>query len=137
MYSFAKLKHLLSTYLLFPYANASLIQAEINTHLHVLHISLTTNYNSAIDSGAALDTMTAKFGRSSSVGWHYTSPTGIKPDLHHALLGRDLGGGIAYLGTICNSNFGFGVSSGIEGNFVSMGNAVVWDISVVSSTERC
>ena len=76
MYSFAKLKHLLSTYLLFPYANASLIQAEINTHLHVLHISLTTNYNSAVDSGAALDTMTAKFGRSSSVGWHYTSRLG-------------------------------------------------------------
>jgi hypothetical protein len=108
------------------------IQTEISTHLHVLHISLTTAYDSAIDSGAALDTMTANFG---SVGWHYTSPSGIKPDLHHALLRRDLGGGIAYVGTICNSNFGFGVSGGIVGNFVSMGNAAVWDMVVVSSTE--
>jgi hypothetical protein len=106
------------------------IQTEISTHLHVLHISLTTAYNSMADTSTAIDAMLAKFG--SSVGWHYTSPSGIKPDLHHALLRRDLGGGIAYLGTICNSNYGFGVSSGIVGNFVSMGNAAVWDIFVVS-----
>ncbi len=121
--------------LLFSYADASLTQTEINTHLHVLHISLTTNYNSATDTHAALDIMTAKFGRSSSVGWHYTSPSGIKPDLHHALLGRSIGGGVAYLGTICDSRYGFGVSGSLVGNFVSMDNAVIWDISVVSRVE--
>ena len=107
------------------------IQTEINTHLHVLHISLTTAYNSMTDTSTALDAMTAKFGRSSTVGWHYTSPTGIKPDLHHALLNRDLGGGRASLGVICSSSSGFGVSGGIVGNFVSMGNAAVWDMMVV------
>jgi hypothetical protein len=79
----------------------------------------------------ALNAMVAKFGRSS--GWHYTSPFGIKPDLHHALLKRDLGGGRAYIGTICDSSWGFGVSGGLKGNFVSMGNAVVWDMMVVST----
>ena len=81
----------------------------------------------------ALNAMVAKFGRSSSVGWHYTSPSGIEPDLHHALLNRDLGGGRAYIGTICSSSNGFGVSGGLMGNFVSMGNAVVWDLMVVST----
>ncbi len=75
--------------------------------------------------------MTDKFGRSS--GWHYTSPSGIKPDLHHALLGEDLGGGIAWLGVVCSSSLGFGISGNLEGNFVSMSNAVVYDITVVSS----
>jgi hypothetical protein len=127
-----KLKHQIFLLFLFSYADASLTQTEINTHMHVLHISLTTNYNSAIDSGAALDTMVAKFGRSSSVGWHYTSPSGIKPDLHHALLGRSIGGGMAYIGVICSSSSGFGVSGDLQGDFVSMNNAVIWDISLVS-----
>jgi hypothetical protein len=79
----------------------------------------------------ALESMRARYG--STVGWHYTSPSGIKPNLHHALLGKNMGGGIAYLGAICRSDYGFGVSTGIVGNFVSLGNAVVWDMVVVSS----
>jgi hypothetical protein len=107
-----------------------LIQTEINTHLNILHINLNRNYDSAINSGTALDTMVARYGRTS---WHYTSPSGIKPDLHHALLGKDLGGGVAYVGVICNPGVGFGVSGGISGAFVSMGNAAIWDMTVVCS----
>jgi hypothetical protein len=107
-----------------------LIQTEINTHLNILHINLNRNYDSAINSGTALDTMRARYGRTS---WHYTSPSGIKPDLHHALLGKNLGGGMAYVGVICNPDGGFGVSSGISGAFVSMGNAAIWDMTVVCS----
>ena len=72
------------------------------------------------------------FGRTSSVGWHYTSSTGVKPDLHHALLSKNMGGGIAYVGVICDSDYGFGLSASLSGNYVSMGNAVVWDMMVVS-----
>ena len=107
-----------------------LIQTEINTHLNILHINLNRNSDSEINMKTALDTMIATYGRTS---WHYTSPSGIKPDLHHALLGKDLGGGVAYVGVICNPGVGFGVSGGISGAFVSMGNAAIWDMTVVCS----
>ncbi len=76
--------------------------------------------------------MAFKYARSASVGWHYTSPDGIKPDLHHALLSKNLGGGIAYMAVICDSSAGFGLSAELSGNYLSMGNAIVWDMLVVS-----
>ncbi len=80
-----------------------------------------------------LDAMRGIYG--STVGWHYTSPSGIKPDLHHTLLGMTIGVGRAGKGVICDPSLGFGMSSNLNGNFVSMDNAIVWDIYVVSSTK--
>ena len=51
-------------------------------------------------------------------------------DLHHALLGRSLGGGIAYLTGLCNPAYSVGLSSGIQGDFRSLDGAVVWDATV-------
>lgn len=48
-------------------------------------------------------------------------------DLHHALLGWG-GGGIAYIGVVCRSDYGFGLTSGLKGNFVSMSQPVLWDM---------
>ena len=62
-----------------------------------------------------------------SAGWHWAGT-----DVHHALLGKSLGGGIAYLGVLCNSNYGYGLSAGLAGSYTSMDNAVVWDMMVVS-----
>ncbi len=109
------------------------MQMEINTHLNILHINLNTNYENTTSTSVALDSMVAKFGRTSSVGWHYTSPEGVKPDLHHGLLSKSLCGGIAYLGVICRLDYGFGLSTSLSGTYVSMGNAVVWDMMVVSN----
>ncbi len=75
------------------------LQVEISTHLHVLHININMNYDSMTTTGVVLDSMHARYG--SAVGWHYTSPSGIKPDLHHALLGKNFGGGLACAGVIC------------------------------------
>jgi hypothetical protein len=75
--------------------------------------------------------MRSKFARSDG-SWHYASPSGVQPDLHHALLSRNLGGGIAYLGVLCNPNFGFGLSASLSGSYRGMGNALVWDMMVVS-----
>jgi hypothetical protein len=107
-------------------------QTEIDTHLNVLYIHLNGNYESAPNTEVALDTMVSIFGRSSS--WHFTSPTGIQPDLHHALLGKSLNGGIAYVGAICNSDVGFGLSASLSGSYQSMSQAVVWDMIVVSNS---
>ena len=78
----------------------------------------------------ALDNMTDTYG--STEGWHYTSPLGIVPDLHHALLTKKLGGGLANLGQICSSQKGFGLSSGLQGDFQSMNQATVMDMRRVS-----
>ena len=110
-----------------------LIQTEIDTHLHVLHIDLNNNYDGMTSTHEVLDAMEERYA--SEIGWHYTSPSGIQPDLHHALLGEKIGGGLAGVGVICDPSQGFGMSSSLEGNFVSMDNAVVWDISVVRSTK--
>ena len=43
---------------------------------------------------------------------------------------RNLGGGVAYVGVVCNPNVGFGLSTGLSGEYQSMGNSLVWDMFV-------
>ena len=105
------------------------LQSEIDTHLSLLHIALTSNYNSASGTGNALDTMRSIYAsqgfgyypgidcKKSTCSYHF--PFGIVPhfcfvpllSVHHALLSNNLGGGIAYLGVLCDSNYGFGLVS--------------------------
>lgn len=68
--------------------------------------------------------------------WHYTSPTGVVPDLHHALLGNQLGGGVAFLSRVCDPRFGYGVSASLQGSFDSLDSAAVWDMFVVSRSRN-
>lgn len=105
-------------------------KTEVDTHLNVLHIDLNNNYDNAADLFVALDIMQSTFANSSS--WHFTSPAGIKPDLHHALLSKHFGGGIANEGVICDSENGFGLSADLTGSYQSMDQAVAWDMMVVS-----
>jgi hypothetical protein len=63
------------------------------------------------------------YGRSA---WHFPNI-----DIHHALLARSLGGGRAYLSTLCDSSTGFGMSTGLLGNYQHMGAASLWDFYVV------
>jgi len=114
------------------FTNVSLLQTEINTHLNILHIVLNANYAASTSTSAALTQMRTIYSRTATQGWHYTSQAGIKPDLHHAVLGKNLGGGIAYVGVICRQDYGFGLSASLTGGYASMGNAVVWDMMVVS-----
>jgi hypothetical protein len=86
-------------------AASSVYEKEVDTHLHVLHIAKTTIYDSKTTTSGALGVMMSQY--SNANGWHYTdSVTGETPDLHHAILYRSLGGGIAYLSAICSSEYG-------------------------------
>eukprot|EP00804_Cyclotella_cryptica_P019495 CCRYP_006643-RH/>CCRYP_006643-RH protein AED:0.26 eAED:0.26 QI:170/1/0.9/1/0.77/0.9/10/0/645 len=110
-------------------AASSVYEKEVDTHLHVLHIAKTTLYDSQTSTSGALDVMVNQY---SSQSWHYVDPiTGESPDLHHAILYKSLGGGIAYLGAVCNSNYGYGVSAGIRGSMSDLGGEMFWDISVI------
>ena len=54
-------------------------------------------------------------------------------DLHYALLGRDLGGGMSTKGELCNPARAFGVSSGIAGTMANvMSGSMYWDVYVLA-----
>ncbi len=58
-------------------------------------------------------------------------------DLAHFLSGEVLGGGVAYIGTLCNSAYGFGVSANLSGSidwgtFDGQPHGLNWDFVVVA-----
>ncbi|QQS54894.1 MAG: hypothetical protein IPM89_03375 [Candidatus Competibacteraceae bacterium] len=58
--------------------------------------------------------------------------TGVSRATAHFLSGRSLGGGIAYLGVLCNNTYGYGYSANITGGFQIGNPQPVWDIIVVT-----
>jgi hypothetical protein len=83
-------------------AASSVYEKEVDTHLHVLHIAKTTLYDYESSTSSALDVMFNQYSNPNT--WHYTDPvTGETPDLHHAILHKDLGGGVAYPNAVCDS----------------------------------
>jgi len=95
-------------------------EKEIDTHLHVAHVLVSDLYVSASGAREALEIMRNHYGSDS---WH---TPGI--DLHHALLGKGLGGGIAYIGVLCRGDYGYGLTSSISGDFTNLDHRVVWDL---------
>ena len=105
-------------------AASAIYEKEIDTHLHVVHVQKTNRYDSATSTTDALSIMRSAFAGSD---WHSENV-----DLHHALLAKDLGGGIAYVGALCNSDYGFGLSANLAGTFTGLGASTVWDLTVVA-----
>lgn len=100
-------------------------EKEADTHLTIVEVVITGRYDSDTSTSAALATQ-----RTALDGADWPNS---EADLVHAILGRGLGGGIAYLGVLCNRNYGFGVSAGISGSYqISSPQAMVWDIFVVA-----
>ena len=50
--------------------------------------------------------------------------------LYHAMLGRYLGGGIAFIDTICDSKWGFGVTSDLSGTLREIDENVLFDFFI-------
>jgi hypothetical protein len=92
---------------------------EIDTHLNVAFVDLNSVYDLSTSTSDALSIMRTAYAASS---WHHPV------DLHHALLGKGLGGGIAYVGVLCRSDYGYGLTASIGGSFVSLDYRVVWDL---------
>ena len=101
-------------------ASNVIYESEIDTHLHVHSIKLSTLYDSSTSTSEALSTMRNAYGGNN---WHAPNV-----DLQHALLGLELGGGIAYIGSLCNTDYGFGLTAGLTGDFTSLDQRVVWDL---------
>jgi hypothetical protein len=89
-------------------------EKEIRTHLTIQQLQIYENsdpYRFATNSQNALSIM-----RSNYAGANFGDGDG-EIDIHHAFLGKDLGGGIAYLGVLCNKDYGFGLVSVMAGDF--------------------
>jgi hypothetical protein len=72
----------------------------VNLPNSINYIAKTTIYDSQTTTSGALGVMMSQYSNANA--WHYTdSVTGETPDLHHAILYKNLGGGIAYVGAIC------------------------------------
>ncbi len=94
----------------------------VSTHLNVHQIATTNVYDNIKSASDGLSIMKKNWAGNK---WGYDDV-----DLHHAVLGKDLGGGIAYVGVICNKNYGFGVSTSVKGSFTNMNAGVTWDSMV-------
>jgi hypothetical protein len=109
----------------------------ISTVYHTgLATTLRINYVSIWTGGAASDpwTMsTAGAALSQLVSWWGTNRPQVSYPraITHFLSAKDLGGGVAYLGVLCNSSFGYGVSGNIEGSYPQP-SYVAWDAMVVA-----
>ena len=91
----------------------------------VVQIKETNIYNGATNSTTALGIMKATYADNEN--WH---TSGI--NLHIALLGKDLGGGIAYVGGVCRPNIGFAVSGDLIGTGANLGQGMYWDIYITA-----
>ena len=52
--------------------------------------------------------------------------------LHHAMLGRYLGGGIAFIDSICDKQWGYGVTSDISGSLTNLDELVLFDFFIIT-----
>jgi len=59
--------------------------------------------------------------------WHYPNI-----DVHHALLGKNLRGGMAKVAVLCRPDQGFALSTQISGKFESIDAAMMWDFLIVA-----
>ena len=113
---------------LFAYAS-TVYEREVNTSLLINWSRLWTN-------GATSDPWNATNGTSTALSEflnYWNSNMGsVDRTVAHMLSGKNLGGGIAYVGVLCNRGYGYGVSASLGGNFDINNPRVIWDLLVVS-----
>ncbi len=110
---------------LFSYAS-TIYENEINTSLLVSYIKLWTT-------SADPWTQTSCGGMLDEFGTYWAQNNGgINRTIAHMLSGKAAGCGMAYVGSLCDTTYGYGVSSGLDGSFDITNPGIVWDILVVS-----
>lgn len=87
-----------------------------------------SSQDSGGDAGDLLDEFRSDWTGS---GWPVTAA------LAHFISGANLGGGVAYVGVLCNSTYGFGVSGNVVGNvnwgaWTGASGSFTWDFVVVA-----
>eukprot|EP00578_Thalassiosira_sp_NH16_P011646 CAMPEP_0181123866 /NCGR_PEP_ID=MMETSP1071-20121207/26152_1 /TAXON_ID=35127 /ORGANISM="Thalassiosira sp., Strain NH16" /LENGTH=744 /DNA_ID=CAMNT_0023209085 /DNA_START=18 /DNA_END=2252 /DNA_ORIENTATION=- len=107
-------------------ANA-LFEYEVDAHLNIVHIQEQTFYDTLTTVKDAL-----RMQRLHPRPYSVTSDSGPSVILHHAILGRHVGGGIAFIDSVCDDSWGYGVTSDVSGNLNDMDDKVLFDFFVLT-----
>ena len=91
----------------------------------VFQIGTVHLWSTSSDPWTATTTSTALSELLSYWNANYTS---VSRTIVHMLSGKNMGGGIAYIGVLCNSNFGYGLSSSLSTSFSTTTPSLYWDI---------
>ena len=110
---------------LFAYSS-TIYETEVNTNLLVSYLKLWTTSADPWTQNSCNGVL------SEFMSYWNSNNGGISRTTAHMLSGRNTGCGIAYLGVLCNTSYGYGVSGSLAGNFNIANPGVVWDILVVS-----
>lgn len=111
-------------------AISTIYHRDLATTLRLNYISLWTAGGSSdpwasTSAGGTLDEV--------RLWWGSNRPPALYPRaITHLLSGKNLGGGVAYLGVLCNASFGYGVTGNINGSFNPAAPSAVWDINAVA-----
>lgn len=102
------------------------LQHEVDTRLNIVSITEQSFYDELTTTKEALKAQRL-----------YPRPESESSDdstiiLHHALLGRWLGGGIAFIDSICDKQWGYGVTSDLSGNLNDIGPLVLFDFFILT-----
>jgi len=100
----------------------TVFEYEVDAHLNVVHIQETDIYDELTTTKDALREMRLQ-PRPEYDG-------NSKIILHHALLGRYVGGGIAFIDSVCDNKWGYGVTSDISGSLQKLDELVLFDFFI-------
>jgi len=116
-------------------AVAEVYREEVQADLEIAYLGIHTTSNDGWSApetpGATPGTLLNEFQAAWAGSWPASA------DLAHFISGASLGGGVAYVGALCNQSYGFGVSASIGGNinwgsFTGAPSATNWDFVVVA-----
>ena len=105
---------------------SAIYEREINVTLRASYLNVWTtpaDPYSATDLNGALTEFTS---------WWYANRAGVTCDLAQLVSGKALGGGIAYIGVLCSTNYRTSVISNLNGNTPYPTNVTTWDINVMA-----
>ena len=91
----------------------------------VFEIGTVHLWSTAADHWTATDTSSAL---SELLSYWNTNYTSVQRTIVHMLSGKDMRGGIAYVGVLCNSSIGYGLSSSLSTTFSVTTPNLYWDI---------
>ena len=119
-------------YINYLISTANLIyEKEFDTHLNIIKVEQVDIFKNANLIRPGPKKVTELRDGLSVMRKHYEGTVGSvrgtngeTVNLVHALLGQEMGGGIAFIDTICDSTYGVGYSSGLKGTLNSSSNMV-------------
>ena len=105
---------------------SAIYEREINVELRASYLNVWTTSADPY-SATTLNPALTEF-----TNWWKTNRSGVPRDLAQLVSGRNLGGGIAYLGSLCSTNFGYSVIASLNGNNPYPSAVTTWDVNVMA-----